>query len=99
GWTMTCAILVSLLVSFTLTPMLGARFLRHVAGEAKSSKQTRLFTWVERRYERMLNWSLNHPWLIVAVAVLVFATTFPLNRLSGAISFPMTIMANSPCTW
>ncbi len=83
GWTMTCAILVSLLVSFTLTPMLGARFLRHVAGEAKSSKQTRLFTWVEHRYERMLNWSLNHPWLIVAVAVIVFATTFPLNRLVG----------------
>lgn len=83
GWTMTCAILVSLLVSFTLTPMLGARFLRHVTGESKGSKQTRLFTWVEHRYERMLNWSLDHPWLITTVAVLVFATTFPLNRMVG----------------
>lgn len=83
GWTMTCAILVSLLVSFTLTPMLAARFLRHVPGEAKGSKQTRLFTWVEHRYERLLNWSLDHPWLITTVAVLVFATTFPLNRMVG----------------
>ena len=83
GWTMTCAILVSLLVSFTLTPMLGARFLRRDAGDVKLSKQTAFFTWIERRYERMLNWSLNHPWVIVGISVLVFASTFPLNRLVG----------------
>ena len=83
GWTMTCAILVSLLVSFTLTPMLGARFLRRDAGDVKLSKQTAFFTWIERRYERMLNWSLNHPWVIVGISALVFASTFPLNRLVG----------------
>ena len=83
GWTMTCAILVSLLVSFTLTPMLGARFLRRGPGDVKLSKQTAFFTWIERRYERMLNWSLNHPWVIVGLSVLVFASTFPLNRLVG----------------
>jgi HAE1 family hydrophobic/amphiphilic exporter-1 len=83
GWTMTCAIMVSLLVSFTLTPMLGARFLRRDPGDVKLSKQTAFFTWIERRYERMLNWSLNHPWVIVGLSVLVFASTFPLNRLVG----------------
>ena len=83
GWTMTCAILVSLLVSFTLTPMLGARFLRRNANEVKLSKQTAFFTWIEHRYERMLNWSLNHPWVIVGLSVLVFAATFPLNRMVG----------------
>jgi HAE1 family hydrophobic/amphiphilic exporter-1 len=83
GWTMTCAILVSLLVSFTLTPMLGARFLRRDASEVKLSKQTAFFTWIERRYESMLNWSLNHPWVIVGLSVAVFATTFPLNRMVG----------------
>jgi HAE1 family hydrophobic/amphiphilic exporter-1 len=83
GWTMTCAILVSLLVSFTLTPMLGARFLRRGPGDVKLSKQTAFFTWIERRYERMLNWSLNHPWVIVGLSVLVFASTFPLNRMVG----------------
>ncbi|HKQ90460.1 MAG TPA: efflux RND transporter permease subunit [Blastocatellia bacterium] len=83
GWTMTCAILVSLLVSFTLTPMLGARFLRRGPDDVKLSKQTAFFTWIERRYERMLNWSLNHPWVIVGLSVLVFASTFPLNRMVG----------------
>src|SRR5499426_160900 len=83
GWTMTCSILVSLLVSFTLTPMLGARFLRRDASEVKLSKQTAFFTWIEHRYERMLNWSLNHPWVIVGLSVLVFGATFPLNRLVG----------------
>jgi HAE1 family hydrophobic/amphiphilic exporter-1 len=83
GWTMTCAIMVSLLVSFTLTPMLGARFLRRDAGEVKLSKQTAFFTWIERRYERMLNWSLDHPWVIVGLSALVFASTFPLNRMVG----------------
>jgi HAE1 family hydrophobic/amphiphilic exporter-1 len=83
GWTMTCAILVSLLVSFTLTPMLGARFLRRDPNEVKLSKQTAFFTWIEHRYERMLNWALNHPWVIVGLSVLVFAATFPLNRLVG----------------
>ncbi|MFN7949705.1 MAG: efflux RND transporter permease subunit [Blastocatellia bacterium] len=83
GWTMTCAIMVSLLVSFTLTPMLGARFLRRDASEVKLSKQTAFFTWFEHRYERMLNWSLDHPWVIVGASVLVFATTFPLNRMVG----------------
>ncbi len=83
GWTMTCAIMVSLLVSFTLTPMLGARFLRRDANEVKLSKQTAFFTWIEHRYERMLNWSLNHPWVIVGLSVVVFASTFPLNRLVG----------------
>lgn len=83
GWTMTCAIMVSLLVSFTLTPMLGARFLRRDANEVKLSKQTAFFTWFEHRYERLLNWSLDHPWVIVGVSVLVFATTFPLSRMVG----------------
>lgn len=83
GWTMTCAIMVSLLVSFTLTPMLAARFLRRDASEVKLSKQTALFTWFEHHYERMLNWSLDHPWVILGLSVLVFATTFPLNRMVG----------------
>src|SRR5581483_3429712 len=61
GWTVTSAILVSLLISFTLTPMLSARFLVIQRGGGSLSKQTRLFTWIEHRYELMLRWSLAHP--------------------------------------
>jgi HAE1 family hydrophobic/amphiphilic exporter-1 len=83
GWTMTAAILVSMLVSFTLTPMLSARVLRREGGGASLSKETRLFTFIERHYERLLRWSLAHPWTIVTVSVLVFLCVIPLNRVVG----------------
>jgi HAE1 family hydrophobic/amphiphilic exporter-1 len=83
GWTMTFSILVSLLVSFTLTPMLSARFLRVEPGRASLSKQTRFFTWIEHHYQRVLRWSLVHPMMIVGLSVLVFLCVIPLNRLVG----------------
>ena len=43
GWTMAFAILVSMLVSFTLTPMLSSRFLKPSDGEADhKTKESRL---------------------------------------------------------
>ena len=39
GWTVAFAILVSLFVSFTLTPMLASRFLRHTADPALREKK------------------------------------------------------------
>ena len=83
GWTMTAAIMVSLLVSFTLTPMLSARVLRREGGGGSLSKETRLFTFIERHYERLLRWSLAHPWTIVAVSVGVFLCVIPLNNVVG----------------
>ncbi|MEX2261274.1 MAG: efflux RND transporter permease subunit [Bryobacteraceae bacterium] len=52
------AILVSGVVSLSLTPMLGSRFLRHRHGEERS----RLFQWSERQFDRMLHiyeWTLR----------------------------------------
>ena len=45
------AILVSGVVSLTLTPMLGSRFLSHTASEHHG----RLFQWSERQFNRLLN--------------------------------------------
>src|SRR4029079_5020586 len=45
------AILVSGVVSLTLTPMLGSRFLRH----QHSDQHGRLFNWIERQFDRMLH--------------------------------------------
>ena len=44
------AILVSGVVSLTLTPMLGSRFLRHKSGE----EHGRVFQWSERQFDRLL---------------------------------------------
>jgi HAE1 family hydrophobic/amphiphilic exporter-1 len=98
GWTMACAVLVSMLVSFTLTPMLCSRLLKRTerkrsaagrhearaAGEAEhAAKDHALPMWVSRSYGRMLEWSLDHRWAVVLVALGTFALTIPLNSLVG----------------
>jgi HAE1 family hydrophobic/amphiphilic exporter-1 len=64
GFTSAFAIMVSLLVSFTLTPMLCARFLkRHAVNdrhEEKTAKSNRFYSWIDRNYTAMLVWSMRH---------------------------------------
>src|SRR4051812_15621927 len=89
GWTMAFAILISMVVSFTLTPMLSSRFLK-IADATKDShtKDSRFFMWVDRVYSRSLRWSLAHPLAIIGISVAVFALTFPLNRMVGRTFVP-----------
>jgi HAE1 family hydrophobic/amphiphilic exporter-1 len=89
GWTMTFSILVSMLVSFTLTPMLSSRFLRIGTGAGEvHTKGHRVFGAVDRAYTRALEWSLRHPALILLTAVIVFALTFPMNAAVGRSFIP-----------
>jgi HAE1 family hydrophobic/amphiphilic exporter-1 len=89
GWTMTFSILVSMVVSFTLTPMLSSRFLR-VSDAAKDSKtkESWFFHKLDAGYSASVHWALAHPRTIVAIAVVVFATTFPLNAIVGRSFIP-----------
>ncbi len=48
-----------------------------------TSKDARFFGWIDRTYGRMLEWSLNHRLVVVAIALATFAMTFPLNALVG----------------
>lgn len=80
GWTMSVSILVSMLVAFTLTPTLSARILKKKTG--KSGHDSHSSGPLERGYLKLLDWSLNHRWVIVGVCALTFFSTFPLyNRL------------------
>ncbi len=89
GWTMAFAIMVSLLVSFTLTPMLSSRFLKLGNGRSgHKTKDNRIFAWLDSHYDRWLTWSLARPRVIVGIALLVFATTFPLNAMVGRSFIP-----------
>jgi len=86
GLTMAFAVMVSLLVSLTLTPMLSARMLTraerlHRHGEGFFGK-------IERGYGRALEWSLDHRAAVVAVSLLVFASTFVLSALVGRSFLP-----------
>ena len=79
GLTMAFAIMVSLLVSFTLTPMLSARWLKVERGKEKhDSKDSKVFHAVDMFYTRMLNWAMDHRLVIAGIAVLVLFSSVPL---------------------
>ncbi len=86
GLTVAVAIMVSLLVSFTLTPSLSARVLRRRGGHA--AEGGRLYRLTERAYGRVLAWSLGHRWVIVLVAVATVLSTGPLFRTVGKTFLP-----------
>jgi HAE1 family hydrophobic/amphiphilic exporter-1 len=86
GYTAAFAILVSLLVSFTLTPTLCARFLRSGSngnGHGSSTKETWLFRVIARPYDRLLRWSLAHRWAVALVALVVVLSSVPLFLAVG----------------
>jgi hydrophobic/amphiphilic exporter-1 (mainly G- bacteria), HAE1 family len=84
GLTMAFSVLVSMLVSFTLTPMLSSRFLKLADAEADhKTKEQGFFHWLDTTYTRQVNWALDHPGIIIGVSVVTFLLTFPLNRMVG----------------
>jgi HAE1 family hydrophobic/amphiphilic exporter-1 len=82
GFTAAFAIMVSLLVSFTLTPMLCSRFLAHDAN-TQATKDTWLFRMLAVPYRAMLRWSMSHRWAIVLFAVLITLSSAPLFMKIG----------------
>jgi HAE1 family hydrophobic/amphiphilic exporter-1 len=98
GWTMAFSIMVSMLVSFTLTPMLSSRMLKGVSkkdpeadadagqpdkGSGHTSKDSKFFGLINRAYGAMLNWSLDHRAVVILIALGTFAFTIPLNAMVG----------------
>ena len=83
GWTMAIAIMVSMLVAFTVTPAISARLLkRKKPGKTGAAAgHTAHNAWFERLYGRVLDWSLDHRWVIVAVCLLTFSSTYFLNDM------------------
>jgi HAE1 family hydrophobic/amphiphilic exporter-1 len=84
GWTMAFAIMVSMLVSFTLTPMLSSRFLRLADAAADhKTKEGGFFHWLDEWYGRQVNWALDHSNLIIAISIVTALLAIPLNRMVG----------------
>ena len=76
--TLSVAILVSLLISLTTTPMMCSRLLRHIPEEEHGRAfrvSERFFQWVLGTYERSLGWVLEHS----ALTLLVLAITIGVN--------------------
>jgi len=89
GFVVGFSVLLSMAVSFTLTPMLCARFLKPVPGAHTGDDGGGGFWgWLTRRYVGLLAWCLGgwrgwRRWLVVLLAVLTFLTTPVLFILVG----------------
>lgn len=107
GLTAACAILVSLLVSFTLTPMMSARMFGRsasgkVAGHDGARSRQGFYGWIDRMYHRTLELALRRRAAVAVVALLVVVANVALYRMvrqefipSGAdeAQFEMNIVA------
>src|SRR5262249_11131815 len=82
GLTAAAAVLVSLLVSFTLTPMMSARLLRtEDAGGGEAHSRSGFYAWIDRGYTWTLAWSMRHRAIFAVVALGVVVSSWPLYRL------------------
>ena len=80
GLTIAFAILVSLFVSFTLTPMLCSRFLKIEDPSKHSSKSGFIWKIVERSYMGVLGWSMRHRFVVMLISLGLVATGYPLLK-------------------
>jgi HAE1 family hydrophobic/amphiphilic exporter-1 len=86
GLTSAAAIAISLIVSFTLTPMLASRWIKRdedpTRHDAEASRRG-FYRYIDRSYTWLLQWSMAHRWVIVGTCALVIGSMLPLYRASG----------------
>jgi len=92
GITAAVAVLVSLLVSFTLTPMMSARLLRtqdaaaghshdHHDTVAAASSRRGFYSYIDRSYSWMLRFAMRHRIAVAVIALAVALSSIPLYRI------------------
>ena len=89
--TLSVAILVSLVVSLTTTPMMCSRLLKHIREEDRSwafRLSERFFQWVLGTYERTLGWVLEHSTLTLAVLAITIGVNIYLLNIVPKGFFP-----------
>jgi multidrug efflux pump len=73
--TLSAAVMISLVISLTTTPMMCAWLLRPDAHERRPGRVARWFergfAWTQRGYEHSLDWALSARWLVLLILVLV----------------------------
>src|SRR5262245_5111388 len=82
GITATVAILVSMLVSFTLTPMMCSKLLtRRVATPTGPSSRRGWYGWLERAYLWSLRLSMRYRWAVLLLSIATIASNIYLYDL------------------
>ena len=88
GITAAVAVLVSLFVSFTLTPMMASRMLRppkkgrsdngeHASERAPAASRRGFYRLIDTPYTWLIRWAMRHRIIVMVVAILVSLSTIP----------------------
>lgn len=84
GITAAVAILVSLLVSFTLTPMMSSRLIKvgdaGKGGHKAAGSRGGFYKWIDKAYTRMLALAMRHRLAVSLVALAVVFSSVPFYR-------------------
>lgn len=100
------AVVVSLFVSFTVTPLLASRWYRK--GEDMEHPTGRFAQWFERSfgklehgYGRVLEWSLNHRWFVFILgnSALVAIGMFIAGGFAGLSGSPFNAIGKGAASW
>jgi cobalt-zinc-cadmium resistance protein CzcA len=84
AWTVTSALVGSLVLSLTLVPLLALMLLRKDIAHGDN----RMVEWVKRRYEPVLRSAIAHPKRVIAVAVAALALSFGVASQLGSEFLP-----------
>ena len=95
--TIAFAVAMSLLVAFTLDPMLSSRFVRFIPPEERRATKVGRFLegWgefydtIDRQYHRLLGWALEHPWKVMASATVIFLASLSTLAIIGTEFVPL----------
>jgi HAE1 family hydrophobic/amphiphilic exporter-1 len=83
GLTAAVAIMVSLLVSFTLTPMMTSRLIKvddAKSGHGAPASRKGFYRWIDAGYSRLLTLAMGHRLVVASVALIVIVSSVPLYR-------------------
>ncbi len=81
GITAAVAIMVSLLVSFSLTPMMSARLLRREDAGGHGSSRGGFYGYIDHGYTSMLHFVMRHRLAVAGLAVVVIFSSIPMYQL------------------
>lgn len=81
--TLSIAILISLIISLTVTPMMCAQLLK-----SSAHKETKKIMWLRHAYHRSLKWSLDHQKIMLTLTLLTLVVTIFLFNVIPKGFFP-----------
>jgi HAE1 family hydrophobic/amphiphilic exporter-1 len=95
--TIAFAVAMSLLVAFTLDPMLSSRFVRFIPPEERTRTRTgrlfermgRAYDTLDRGYHRVLDVALRNPWKTLGIAAAVFVVSLSATMVMGTEFVPV----------